>query len=302
MPLSLGAGPPRPVSFTVRPRSRPKFIVSDDSATSSRAPDAFAEASRHPDAPDEAMALVKRLAKLAEGDNRARVATLLRQHGLAAPAIPRKVDQAIRERLDLPQERLLQVTRLLELTAASLDLATALDAHVAEAWSAMTGEPIGPDSPGGDGELREVASRFASLPRTDPGRRDAEREVAGRMAALGRRIRLLLALPRAFSKRHADAFAPVEIEHLPGVAGKPAKAWTRYRDLWGGPEREHVEDRLGRTFAEILDRLAATVPQVVVPEPAPPEPEPATADEASHVVSPTLPRRRAGPLRMSPQR
>ena len=228
--------------------------------------------------------VVRQLARLASNDPDRRVERLLIRAGLSSPALPDEPLAAVRRRLGLVEDAAVEPGRLLELLAETLDAAILLDELVAAAWPTLARTPGAP--PGADGRLRERAAHFAALADRAPERPGVAAEIGGRVQNLVGRIRVMLGLPRAFAKRHAERFAPVEIEQETpaGGFGRAGKLWDRYVRLAGGPEREHVEDAVAGEFADILVRLGEGLP----PVPAAPPPAPAVRSQTAR----SAPRRR----------
>jgi hypothetical protein len=208
------------------------------------------------DKPQETVSdLVKRLAQMVGNDPARKQETLrvLRDHGFVVTYVPEDSVKRLRAVMGIPNDQKVDASRLMEVIALYAQFVLPLDEFAHNAWRDYTPGKNELRKPIKDASVRYLG--FVGLSESEPRVQQTRGELEQLFRGLSQRLRALLGGFRRFTQRHTEKFAPSEIESLVAGFGKDRRAWARYVELCGGPDREHLDAEMQKTFAKVLEEI-----------------------------------------------
>lgn len=207
--------------------------------------------------------LVARLIELApslSADQKAAVRTRLQEAGLSGGGggLPPEMIEALRKRLNVPDDLGVDVERTLELTMLLGELAGSLDQVAWPTWRQMSKRSAGGRR---GGELRGVLGQYVGGdPEVPTGQMTEEFERLRKLV-----VAMISAVSRVghqFAEQHLVRFNPEEISSLVKLEGggffvsQEVKCWRRYEELAKSLHPDSIQDEILKIMVELVIRLS----------------------------------------------
>lgn len=207
--------------------------------------------------------LVSRLVELApslSAQQREALTARLAEAGLVASGgnfeWPAEHAQALRTKLQAPQQQALDAARVLELLGMMVEFTGSLDQLVWTTWRTIAPRSAVKRSAG----MLKTIGRFAAADHDVP--RGAVAQDLDRLRQLvAAMISAISQAGRQFAHAHAAKFNPDEIESLAAMergsmfASKESKCWNKYRELATGRDEASIEAEIMQAIAEYAESL-----------------------------------------------
>ena len=204
---------------------------------------------------NEPAALIAQLAALAGREPQRRREILARLQPLVGAGASDSTLRRLQQQLAMSERTAVDPNRAMELTLLLIDFVRRLEQFTNGVWNTIGGKNAG-------AAPRPIAEAFGQFLNganaSSSAGEHTKAELDAAIVTLDRRIRVLMATLRAFSRQHAEKFAPSEIESAAdiGIFGNKAKAcWEKYIQLCGGEERDALEAEIGAMYVSIISRM-----------------------------------------------
>jgi hypothetical protein len=208
--------------------------------------------------------LVTRLCSLAQTlspDAKQAIVERLRDAGVIPPAtgLPwsEQVIQTLRNKLQLGEQRKVDVSRLMDLNLLLIDLAARLHQLVGTAWRTIAPNADVKVPPG---RLLSTMGRFVAA---DPS--VSKENVADEVEKMRQLVASLIAaigdVGRSYARNHVSRFAPSEITALVSQEKRgfmetlETKCWRKYLDMWDSFDEAAIEREIRETVAKFAETV-----------------------------------------------